>query len=805
VSNSIKVLGASGSKSKGFGSTSFLISNKIAIDAGNLIETLGEDITQLEHVFLSHSHFDHIVDLPFIIESYFEHRTEPITFYGLPETIEAVKEHIFNWTIWPNFCEIDLHGDRDKSVYFKVIECDDSVTIDEYTFKAVASNHTVPTCGFIVTQNERSLYISGDTYVNDALVEEVNKNKSIKTLFIEVSFPSRMFKLAKDSKHLTPELLMGMLIEIERDDLVIYVYHLKPLYLREITAELQNLALQARCGKILQSGDVLEVFNPDVELVDNCYKNKDVLKAGTDHLDNLLKISIALSGEKNLDKLLEMIITQAKAFTGADGGTLYIRSDDAKHLAFKVIQTDSLNIKMGGTADAISWPPLSLYGEDGMPNRQMVAAVCAIDKKLINITDVYEAEEFNFEGTKKFDESTGYRSKSMLVIPMKNHEDELIGVLQLINKNICEETTAFTHDDEKTTMALASQAAIAINNVILIDELQKLLEAFITSIAKAIDTKSEYTGGHIRRVAKVAVMIAHAVHESTEGPYKDIFYSEDEFQQMRMAAWMHDVGKIATPEYVVDKGQKLETIFDRIHIVVERFEVLKRDAQIAMMQRKIDALEAGRVFDEEKENNELKATLWQLEEDFAAIETMNKGGEFMADDKIENLNRIATYRYEREGEMVDLLNDEEIYNLSIRKGTLTNEERDKITDHARMSLEMLSPLPFPKKYSRIVDIACNHHEKLNGKGYPRGLTADQLGLEDRIMVLADIFEALTAADRPYKDAKPMSEVFKILSFMVKDEELDPELVRFFVDAKLHEKYAEEELQPNQLDEIKLLF
>ena len=177
----------------------------------------------------------------------------------------------------------------------------------------------------------------------------------------------------------------------------------------------------------------------------------------------------------------------------------------------------------------------------------------------------------------------------------------------------------------------------------------------------------------------------------------------------------------------------------------------------------------------------------------------------MADDKIENLNRIATYRYEREGEMVDLLNDEEIYNLSIRKGTLTNEERDKITDHARMSLEMLSPLPFPKKYSRIVDIACNHHEKMNGEGYPRGLTAEQLGLEDRVMVLADIFEALTAADRPYKDAKPMSEVFKILSFMVKDEELDPDLVRFFVEKELHVKYAEEELDPKQMDEIKLLF
>ena len=805
MGNSIKVLGSAGSKSKGFGSTSFLISNKIVVDAGNLIETLGEDITQIEHVFLSHSHFDHIVDLPFIIESYFEHRTKPITFYGLAETIQALQEHIFNWTIWPNFSDIDLLGERDKSIHFRVIECEETIEVEEYTFRAVASNHTVPTCGYVITKDEIALYISGDTYLNENLVKEANENKSIKTLFIEVSFPSRMHTLAKESKHLTPELLSSMLLEIEREDLIIYFYHLKPLYLQEMKSELQNITLQARCGKILESGDRLEVFNKDAQLDGKCYKRQDDINVGSDHLENLLKISIALSGEKNIDKLLEMIITQAKSFTGADGGTLYIRTDDRKHLAFKVIQTDSLKIKMGGTADPIAWPPLSLYNEDGTPNRQMVAAVCAIDKKLINITDVYEAEEFNFEGTKKFDASTGYRSKSMLVIPMKDHEDELIGVLQLINKNICDETTPFTADDEKTTMALASQAAIAINNAILIDELQALLEAFITSIAKAIDTKSEYTGGHIRRVAKVAIMTAHAIHESTEGPYKDIYYTEDDFQQLRMAAWMHDMGKISTPEYVVDKSNKLETIYDRIGVVQERFEILKRDSQIEFMQKKIDALEKGESFDEEEHENILKQKIWDLEEDLNALEVMNKGGEFMADDKIDNLHRIASYKYERASEEVHLLNDNEVYNLSIRKGTLTDEEREKINDHARVTFDMLSELPFPNKYSRIVDIASNHHEKLSGKGYPRGLTADELMLEDRILVLADIFEALTAADRPYKEAKPLSAVFKILSFMVKDEEIDPVLLQFFVDNKLHEKYAEEELREDQIDEIKLLF
>lgn len=507
-----------------------------------------------------------------------------------------------------------------------------------------------------------------------------------------------------------------------------------------------------------------------------------------DHIENLNKIGAALSAENNLDKLLEMILTQAKEFTNADGGTLYLKTDDEKFLKFTVVETTSLSIRMGGTFGEITWPPLKLYKDDGTQNNEMVAAMCALEGKLINIEDVYFAEGFNFEGTKKFDQGTGFRSKSMLVIPMKNYENEVIGVCQLINRqdSKTKEVVEFSKEDEKSALSLASQAAVAITNAKLINDLRLLLESFIKSIATAIDEKSPYTGGHVTKVAEITMMIAAKINEAQDGYFKEKKYSHDQLNELRIAALMHDVGKITTPEYVVDKSTKLETIYDRIKTIKTRIEVIKRDAEIEFLKNKIT-------------QSEYEQKLQELKSDSNFLEVCNIGGEFMSDDKIARVKLIAQKKWSENGEELPLLSENEILNLTIRKGTLTEDERQIINNHAKMSLEMLNKLPFPKKLRRIPEIAGAHHEKLNGKGYPLGLKAEQLSLESRILALADIFEALTACDRPYKDAKKMSEVVKIISFMVKDQELDAELVKFFYESGLHLEYAKKKLKPEQLD------
>jgi len=432
----------------------------------------------------------------------------------------------------------------------------------------------------------------------------------------------------------------------------------------------------------------------------------------------------------------------------------------------------------------------------------MVAALCALDGKTINIENVYKADGFNFDGTKSFDKKTGFHSKSMLVVPMKNHEGEVIGVCQLINHQDPQtgEVTSFSKQDEKSVLSLASQAAVSITNVTLINDLRQLLEAFIRTIAHAIDAKSPYTGGHVQKVAQLSMLIAEAINETDNGVYKDIHYTPDQLNEIRIAGLMHDVGKITTPEYIVDKSTKLETIYDRIETISTRFELLKRELELENKDQVFQLLQEGSQPEEiNKLKMELQNKLNNLDSDLDFLKEANIGGEFMGDDKLERIKQIARYTITIRGNDIPLLNENEVENLSIRKGTLTNSERLIINSHAKISNEMLEVLPFPKKLSRVPEIAGGHHEKLNGKGYPNGLTANELSLEARILALADIFEALTSSDRPYKEGKRLSEAMKIIDYMVKDYELDPNLVQFFYDKELHLKYAVKNLLSKQLD------
>ncbi|QWR78925.1 HD domain-containing protein [Candidatus Magnetomonas plexicatena] len=517
-----------------------------------------------------------------------------------------------------------------------------------------------------------------------------------------------------------------------------------------------------------------------------------------------MTIGIALSAERNQEALLEMIVEKAMLFTGADGGTLYIMSDDEKTLAFKIIRTKSLGFVMGGThGSEIKFPPVQLYKEDGSKNENNVSAYVALTGKTVNIEDVYEVDGFDFQGTRAFDEKTGYRSKSMLVTAMRNHENEIIGVLQLLNAtNINGKITLFSPRFQKLVESLASQAAIAITNSSLIRGLRVLLESFIQVIADAIDAKSAYTGGHIRRVAELTLSIAKGLCNSNDERWQYVALTPDEENELRIAAWMHDIGKITTPEHVVDKATKLEKIYDRIHTVEARFEILRHQAENEFLKKKCEIL-SSRTDNTDEELGKLEQELNDKLEGFSValelIRVSNLGGEFMADEKIAKLKEVSAMEIEINGKKAPLLTEDELMNLSIRRGTLTDDERNIINNHAVMTGKMLSELPWPKKFKNVPRYAAEHHEKLDGSGYPDKKKAEQLGLKSRILAIADIFEALTAKDRPYRPGKKLSECVKIVGFMVKDNHLDAEIVDFFLTSGLFVEYAKRELTPEQID------
>ncbi len=502
----------------------------------------------------------------------------------------------------------------------------------------------------------------------------------------------------------------------------------------------------------------------------------------------LTEISVALSAEKNLGRFLEKVVEETRNVTNADGGTLYIMSDDKKELRFAVVQTGTMDIRMGGTSGEITWEPVSLFNGGGSPNYSNVSAYAALSGNVVNIPEVYDADGFNFEGTRVFDAKTGYRSKSMLVVPMRNHENDIIGVLQLLNARdpVTGEVVPFSEENQHMTESLASQAAVALTNNLLIQGLENLLESFIKSIAAAIDEKSSYTGGHIRRVADLTTAIVKKINGTSRGTYANTSFNEDEMRELQIAAWLHDVGKITTPEHVIDKATKLETVYDRIEVLKTRFEAIKREHEIGLIKE-------GASDPEDPAFNET------LKEEMDFLVKANYGREWMDDEMIERVKRIAERQWTADGRRQPLLTDDEIRCLSVRSGTLTDEERGVVNNHAAITYKILSQLPFPKKLRHVPAYAAAHHEKINGSGYPLGLEGDQIPLQSRILALADIFEALTAKDRPYKKGKTLSEAIAIMEVMAKNNEIDPELFRFFMDERIHLDYADKELSPNQRD------
>jgi len=516
-------------------------------------------------------------------------------------------------------------------------------------------------------------------------------------------------------------------------------------------------------------------------------------------ISRLTKIGSALSAEKNIDRLLEMIVDEAKKLTNANGGTLYVTSEDETALIFAIVQNDKLKIRMGGTGEKISWPPVQLKNPDDSPNYTNVSAYAALTGNVVNIDDVYHATGFNFEGTRRFDEQTGYRSTSMLVVPLKNHDNDMIGVLQLLNAQVpaTGEIRAFTHQEQQITESLASQAAVALSNKILIHSLEELLDSFIRTIATAIDEKSPYTGGHVRRVADLTLIIADRINAVREGPFADCFFSPEQLSELRIAAWLHDVGKITTPEHIVNKSTKLETIVDRIELIKTRMEIMKRDRELAALKRTLARFQAKETDPVPTQEDPTEAPYDDL---FHFIENINLGVDEINNDILDRLRAASDWQWQDKDGFRPLLTENEIYNLSIRRGTLTDEERAIIENHAAITHGMLSKLPFPKKFKNVPFLAASHHERLDGTGYPQGLTEDQLPLQARILALADIFEALTATDRPYKQGNTLNDAIRIMAHMAEDHHIDADLFHLFLQEKIHLDYATRELSDWQRKE-----
>ena len=514
-------------------------------------------------------------------------------------------------------------------------------------------------------------------------------------------------------------------------------------------------------------------------------------------LEQLNDIGVALSQERDITRLLEYILMAAKGITRADGGTIYSKVVGSDSLRFEILRTDSLHIAMGGSANQpINFSDLPLLNADGEPNDSLVAAYAAIHAVTVNIEDAYSEPNFDFSGTRKFDQNTGYRSKSFLTVPMCNQDGDVIGVLQLLNalKPGTDEVTTFSKADQQLVESLASQAAIALSNRLLMKQLEDLFESFISLINLAIDEKSPYTGGHCQRVPELTMMLAEAVNATTEGPLADFKLTDKDRYELRIASLMHDCGKVTTPVHVVDKATKLETIFDRLELVKTRFEVLKRDACIKMLEQKLADPANSAVFEAA-----YQAEINQLEDDLAFIKKANTGGEFMIQADKERIFAIAQGSWQLSGEILPALSKNEVDNLIIERGTLNDEERNKINHHIVATIAMLNKIKFPKHLKRVPEYAGGHHEKMDGKGYPNGLTREQMTIQARVMAIADIFEALTAVDRPYKSGKTISQALFILKKMKEDQHIDPDLYDAFIEQKVYLQYARKFLSADQID------
>ena len=476
------------------------------------------------------------------------------------------------------------------------------------------------------------------------------------------------------------------------------------------------------------------------------------------NLKDIVRIGIELTTEKNKNKLFEKLLRTAMEISGCDAGTLYLYRDES--LYFKIMKTLSQGVDRGENGETIDLPPVALREEN-------VCAFSAIHRELINIPDVYTSDRFDFSGPKRYDAITGYRTGSMLVVPLEDGEGVLIGVLQLLNKlDENGDFIPFTEDDEFILQSLGSMTAVSLSNVLYINEIKAQMFSFVQAFATAVDERTPYNGTHTRKVTIYADKLALQINRLHEQGETDDYFDDNRREQLVLSAALHDIGKMIVPLRVMNKATRLD---EGLPAVQQRFAYLEALYEGDMLR--------GRISREEYE-----ATVTDLHESLAFIEEKDSAG-FMPDDALDRLRAIGARAYEgADGRTIPWLTEQELTCMLVRKGTLTAEERAVMESHAAMTGKILSKVRFSPKYSEVRRFAASHHELLNGSGYPDHLTAEQLPLETRILTVVDVYDALTCTDRPYKKPIPRPKAFAILHDMAKDGQIEDRLVTWLEQA-----------------------
>ncbi len=474
-----------------------------------------------------------------------------------------------------------------------------------------------------------------------------------------------------------------------------------------------------------------------------------------------LSLSLALSQERDREALLSSILDTAMDLSHCDAGTLYLAEDDGLHFCRMV--TRSLGIRQGGHADPISLPPVPL-------DPAYVCAWVALNNQPINVADVRTDPTFDFSGSLRYDAMTGYRTKSMLVVPMANDKGELVGVTQLINaldKN--GEVIPFPQEVELLVDAISSQAAISVTNMQYSEQITRLLDSLVGALSTAIDERTPYNANHTRNMVRYATRFLDWL-DDTEHPWR---FSQDKRRTFLLAVWLHDVGKLVVPLEVMDKESRLGA---RSREVEQRFR------EIGLLSR-IDCLE-GRISAEDNAR-----TLAALEDARVLVAQTDRAG-FLPDETLQQIDALAARTYvDENGRTLPWLTQEEHTCLTVRKGTLTAGERAVMESHVVVTARILSHVTFPKSYAQVPKWAAAHHELLNGKGYPDHLTADQIPQEVRLLTILDVFDALTARDRPYKPAIPIDKALGILHSMAREGSIDENILDLFEQSKAWEVSA----------------
>ncbi len=546
-------------------------------------------------------------------------------------------------------------------------------------------------------------------------------------------------------------------------------------------------------------------------------------------LTELLDITSMIARNNDYLAVIARIIKLAGRTCAAEAGFFYTSGDD-KFLNLEYSYNTKLNISKLGSDNNIYTPAIYLP-DSRNKNTKSAAEVAALNNEIINLPAIYNSAELDNGFFANYDALNNYTSVALLTVPLTNRKGYVIGVAQFVNpKDIKGKSISFTRDMLVDIQSICNLATLVLENRKLSEDYGQLLESFIEVLARAIDAKSPYTGAHCQRVPVIARMLATAAVQEETGPLKDFEMSNDDWYALNIASWLHDCGKVTTPEYIVDKATKLETIYNRIHEIRNRFEILRRDAHIDYLKKRL-----ANTAPVETLQAEFVAKVKELEDDFSLVARCNTGDTPLTDEDIKALDRVAQKQFiryfsrikgiswaerdhiadrevaghpgyenllqDREDQLFGQYNRGELYNLKVRNGTINKEEREKINEHIVVTIDMLKALPFPKELANVVEYAGAHHERVDGKGYPNGLTGDQMSIPAKIMAIADIFEALTANDRPYKEPKKLSQVLSIMRDMKNNGHIDPDLYEVFIRSGVYLDYAEQYIDKIQIDEI----